>query len=68
MGVKGPSPLMELESFKMITGLISEYQHSVCVSVTRQTTSLWLDSKHHNEEWYLGGKVSGIDQELLAIN
>ena len=67
MGVKGPSPLMELESFKMITRFIPEYQHSVCLGVTKQITSLWLDSKHHNEDWYLGGKVSDIDQELLAI-
>ena len=22
----------------------------------------------HKEDWYLGGKVSDIDQELLAIN
>ncbi|KAK0141862.1 hypothetical protein N1851_020460 [Merluccius polli] len=68
MGVKGPSPLMELESFKMITGFIPEYQHSVCLGVTKQITSLWLDSTHHNEDWYLRGKVSDIDQELLAIN
>jgi len=35
MGVKGPSPLMELESFNMITGFVPEYQHSVCLGVTK---------------------------------
>ncbi|KAK0144669.1 hypothetical protein N1851_017011 [Merluccius polli] len=35
---------------------VKEYQHSVCLGVTKQITSLWLDSKHHNEDWYLGGK------------
>lgn len=67
MGVKGPSPLMELESFNIITGFVPDYQHCVCLGVTKQITSLWLDSKHHKEEWYLGSKVSDIDQALLAI-
>ncbi|CAM4552754.1 unnamed protein product [Leuciscus chuanchicus] len=57
MGVKGPSPLMELESFHMINGFVPEYQHSVCLGVTKQITSLWLDSKHHKEDWYLGSKT-----------
>ncbi|XP_052412533.1 uncharacterized protein LOC127957875 [Carassius gibelio] len=68
MGVKGPSPLMELESFKMITGFVPDYQHCVCLGVTKQLTSLWLDSKHHKEEWYLGSKVSDIDQGLMLIS
>lgn len=68
MGVKGLSPLMEIDSFKMTAGFIPRYQHSVCLGVTKQTTTLWLDSNHHNEDWFLGGKVSNIDQELLAIN
>jgi len=68
MGVKGPSPLMELESFNMITGFVPEYQHSVCLGVTKQIASLWLDSKHHKEDWYLGSKVNDIDQGLKAIN
>ncbi|TNN81377.1 hypothetical protein EYF80_008433 [Liparis tanakae] len=29
---------------------------------------MWLDSRHHNAEWYLGSKVKDIDQGLLAIN
>ncbi|XP_057177999.1 uncharacterized protein LOC130546654 [Triplophysa rosa] len=68
MGVKGPSPLMELETFNMITGFVPDYQHCVCLGVTKQITSLWLDSKHHKEEWYLGSKVSDIDKALLAIS
>lgn len=68
MGVKGQSPLFELKSFKMIKGFIPEYQHSVCLAVTKQITSPWLDSRDHNEDWYLSGKVSDTDQELLAIN
>lgn len=67
MGVKGPSPLMELENFKMVNGFVPEYQHSVCLGTTRQLVSLWLDSKHHDKEWYLGTKTSNIEEELLSI-
>lgn len=63
MRVKGPLPLMELESFNMITGFVPEYQHSVCPGLP-----LWLDSKHHQEDWYLGLKTNDIGQGLMAVN
>uniref|UniRef100_A0AAV2LM73 Secreted protein n=1 Tax=Knipowitschia caucasica TaxID=637954 RepID=A0AAV2LM73_KNICA len=53
---RGPTPLMELKSMNMITSFIPEYQHSVCLGVTRQITSLWFDSRHHNQDWYIGSK------------
>ncbi|KAL1268876.1 hypothetical protein QQF64_034239 [Cirrhinus molitorella] len=52
----------------MITGFVPEYQHSVCLGITKQITSLWLDSKHHNKDRYLGLKINDIDQGLMAIN
>ncbi len=66
-GVKGPTELMRLEKFQIINGFVPEYQHSVCLGVTRQLTTLWLDSNNHNKEWYIGTKADIIDQELLAI-
>lgn len=66
-GVKGPSELMRLERFQMINGFVPEYQHSVCLGVTRQLASIWLDSTNHKEEWYLGTKADVIDQKLLSI-
>ena len=44
-----------------------EYQHSVCLGTMRQLASLWLDSKQHEEDWYLGTTTSIIDMQLLAI-
>lgn len=49
-GVKGPSLLMKLQKFNIISGFVPEYQHSVCLGTTRQLASLWLDSKHHDED------------------
>ncbi|XP_076851814.1 uncharacterized protein LOC143508558 [Brachyhypopomus gauderio] len=67
MGVKGPSLLMKLKTFQMINGFVPEYQHCVCLGVTRQLAKLWFDSKHHDKEWYIGTKADNIDKELIAI-
>ncbi|XP_063064685.1 uncharacterized protein LOC134456944 [Engraulis encrasicolus] len=67
MGVKGPSPLMKLSKFQMINGFVPEYQHSVCLGVTRQLMKLWIDPKHHAKPWYIGTNSERIDEQLLAI-
>lgn len=67
MGVKGPSPLMKLSKFQMVNGFVPEYQHSVCLGVTRQLTTLWLDSRNNAKPWYIGTKSEMIDKLLLAI-
>nr|XP_023701086.1 uncharacterized protein LOC111861049 isoform X1 [Paramormyrops kingsleyae]XP_023701087.1 uncharacterized protein LOC111861049 isoform X1 [Paramormyrops kingsleyae]XP_023701088.1 uncharacterized protein LOC111861049 isoform X1 [Paramormyrops kingsleyae]XP_023701089.1 uncharacterized protein LOC111861049 isoform X1 [Paramormyrops kingsleyae] len=66
-GVKGPSPLMKLSKFQMIKGFVPEYQHSVCLGVTRQLVSLWFDSCNHEKEWYIGTKTDVVDKQLTAI-
>lgn len=67
MGIKGPSPLMKLENFQMINGFVPEYQHSVCLGVTRQLVNMWFDSRNHEQEWYIGTKSDHIDKELITI-
>ncbi|KAI7814300.1 hypothetical protein IRJ41_012122 [Triplophysa rosa] len=67
MGVKGPSPLMKLANFQMVNGFVPEYQHSVCLGVTRQLMTLWLDSTNHDKPWYIGTKSEVIDKQLLSI-
>ncbi len=54
-------------NLKMVQGFVPEYQHSVCLGVTRQLATLWLDSTTHNNEWYIGTKTELIDKELTAI-
>lgn len=43
-GVKGPSPFMQLKHFQMINDFIPEYQHNVCLGVTRQLSTLWFET------------------------
>lgn len=67
MGVKGPSLLMKLQKFSIISGFVPGYQHSIWLGTTRQLASLWLDSKQHDKDRYIGTKTSIIDKELLGI-
>lgn len=51
----------------MINGFVPEYQHSVCLGVTRQLMTLWLESTNHDKPWYIGTKTEIIVKKLLAI-
>ncbi|XP_033106065.1 uncharacterized protein LOC117108209 [Anneissia japonica] len=44
MGVKGPSVLINLPYFNIVSGFSHEYMHSVLLGVTRQMTYLFLTS------------------------
>lgn len=63
-GVKGPSPLIKLSDFQMINGFIHEYQHSVCLGVTRQLSTLWFDSSNGEATWYIGKQIEEVDVRL----
>lgn len=66
-GVKGPSPLMKLSHFQMINGFIPEYQHNVCLGVTRQLSTLWFDTANSEAPWYIGKQTEEVDMRLLKI-
>ena len=67
LGIKGPSWLSLLPGFDIIKGMSVDYMHCVLLGVTRQVLHLWFDSKHHQEMWYLGANVKGIDDLLMSI-
>ena len=53
MGVKGASPLLLLPKFDIIKGFVPDYMHSVCLGVVKQFIELWVDSKNHDQPFYL---------------
>lgn len=63
-GVKGPSPLMKLGYFQMISAFIPEYQHNVCLGVTRQLSTLWFDTASSEALWYIGKHIKEVDLHL----
>ena len=66
-GVKGPSPLMNVEGFDVVNGFPPDNLHAVFLGVARQLTGLWLDSTNHNEAYYIGRQTKTIDSRLESI-
>ncbi|XP_064470402.1 uncharacterized protein LOC135385154 [Ornithodoros turicata] len=51
-GVKGPSPLINLQGFDIVWGFTPDYMHCVLLGVTRQFLQIWLESP--GEPYYIG--------------
>ena len=56
-----------LPTFDIVRGTSADYMHSVCLGTTRKMVDLWVDSKHHSEEYYIGNNVDVINKRLQAI-
>lgn len=67
LGINGPSVLLLLKSFDIVNGFVVDYMHCVLLGVTRQLTKLWFNSMFHEETWYIGRKISYIDQHLITL-
>ena len=67
-GVKGPSIIGILPTFDPVRGVAVDYMHCVCLGVMRQFLNLWMDSKQHDQPYYIGRREVEIDNRLLAIN
>lgn len=61
-GVKGPTPLMSLPFFDIVSGFVVDSMHCIDLGVMRQLSTLWFDSSYHREPWYLG--VSETDRKI----
>ncbi len=67
-GIKGPTCLVNIPHFDLISGMPPDHMHNVHLGVVRQMTSMWLDSEHHEEPYYIGNRVPELDKQLLRIN
>lgn len=65
--MKGPSWLLVVPCFDIIKGTSVDYMHCVLLGVCRQLLRLWLLSQYHEEVWYLGNKLSVLDERLCNI-
>ena len=68
-GVKGPSCLFNLPHFDLVLGFVPDYMHCVCLGVVKMMTEMWLSSKNHAEQFYIGQKrhLSVISSRLATI-
>ncbi|KAH9385017.1 hypothetical protein HPB48_027053 [Haemaphysalis longicornis] len=67
LGVKGPTPLMNLEHFDVVWGFTPDYMHCVLLGTTRQLLDLWLTST--GRPFYVGSKdlFTQLDKRLCSI-
>ena len=68
MGVKGISVIEGFPTFDTVRGFAPEYMHSVCQGAMRQLSNLWLESKNHENDFYIGRKISQLDDMLTSIS
>ena len=66
-GFKMCSPLLELDHFNIITSFPIDYLHNCLLGVTRMMLCMWMNSNHHNMEFYIGTKLWMLNHRLLAI-
>ena len=66
-GIKGPSPLMNVEGFDVVYGFPPDCLHAVFLGVSRQLTRLWIDTRYHQNPFYIGGHLPLIDARLIEI-
>ena len=66
-GVRGPSILMLIPIFHIISSLPPDYMHCLLLGVTKLIISAWFDSVHSSRPWYLGHAIGTFDERLLAI-
>lgn len=63
-GVKGPSILMLLPVFNIISSFVPDYMHCVLLGVTKTITNAWFDPSNNEKAWYIGTQVQEIDIKL----
>ena len=65
--IEGPSWLDTSREFDCVRGTAVDYMHCVLLGVCKQLLHLCLDSKHHQDLWYIGNNVPELDTRLLTI-
>ncbi|XP_022111612.1 uncharacterized protein LOC110990825 [Acanthaster planci] len=64
-GVKGPSIILLLFHFNIISGFVVDYMHTVCLGVVRALTFLWLENTE--KPCYIGNCLSMLNERLSHI-
>ena len=51
----------------LIAGVAVDFMHCVCLGVTRQFVNLWMDSRQHENRFYIGRSEQEINARLHLI-
>ena len=53
--------------FNLIRSIAIDYMHVTLLGVVKMLLNLWLDKQHHDEPWYIGKLVSGLEKRYMSI-
>lgn len=67
-GVKGRSVLFDLEDFDVIKDLPPDPLQQIYIGIVQCLLCLWFDRENHLSPFFIGNKVSEIDECLKMIN
>ena len=56
-----------MENPFLIAGVAVDFMHCVCLGVTRQFVNLWMDSRQHENRFYIGRSEQEINARLHLI-
>lgn len=67
-GVTGISCMIAAKQFDLINGFSIDYMHCILLGTMRKLLDLWLNSKNHNESFYINKKKQDVlDKRILQI-
>ena len=58
---------MKLSHYDIIAGTAVDYMHCTLLGVMKYLLSLWFNSEHSKEDYYIGRYVAVVDQRLQQI-
>lgn len=66
-GVLAASQFLLLKRFNIVDGFVMDYMHTALLGVVRAFTNMWLDSKYHSCDFYLGRVTTDINELFLKV-
>jgi len=67
-GIKSAPKLLLMPKFDIVSGFTFDYMHTAFLGVSRTFLELWLDSKNHKKQYYIGREIQEIDERLLQFS
>lgn len=65
LGVMGKTVFTFLPNFDVIACFPPDYMHSVLLGAMKQLWSLWTESEHHKQPFYIGNRLKDIESRIL---
>ncbi|KAK6179139.1 hypothetical protein SNE40_011561 [Patella caerulea] len=64
LGIRTLSPLLSLEFFDIVNGVVPDYMHGILLGITKNLITLWTKSKYYKCGYYIGTKVKILERGL----